>query len=223
MHTFAAHSGGASDLGMRWHTGCKIKGVGGASVSAPNSKDPFHNSLKEKIMKAMQKGFTLIELMIVIAIIGILAAIALPQYQDYTIRTRVSEGLTLAGAAKLAVAETFSSSDGTANIVAYTGTGAPAAGSFGYQFTPTNVVASIAIDQITMPTPNANDGAIHVTYAGQIATALGTTLNLVPGSGTVGATGVPSGPLVQGQPIVWGCNVGATTTVFKYVPANCRF
>ena len=53
-------------------------------------------------MKA-QKGFTLIELMIVIAIIGILAAIALPAYQDYTVRSRVSEALTLAGAAKITV------------------------------------------------------------------------------------------------------------------------
>ena len=58
-------------------------------------------------MKKLQKGFTLIELMIVVAIIGILAAIAIPAYQDYTIRAQVSEGMTLAAAAKAAVAETY--------------------------------------------------------------------------------------------------------------------
>jgi type IV pilus assembly protein PilA len=58
-------------------------------------------------MKKIQHGFTLIELMIVVAIIGILAAIAIPAYQDYTIRAQVSEGLTLAAAAKAAVAESF--------------------------------------------------------------------------------------------------------------------
>jgi type IV pilus assembly protein PilA len=58
-------------------------------------------------MTKLQKGFTLIELMIVVAIIGILAAIAIPAYQDYTIRAQVSEGMNLAAAAKAAVAETF--------------------------------------------------------------------------------------------------------------------
>jgi len=58
-------------------------------------------------MKKIQQGFTLIELMIVIAILGILMAIAIPAYQDYTVRAKVSEGLNVAGAAKLAVAETY--------------------------------------------------------------------------------------------------------------------
>jgi len=88
-----------------------------------------------------QKGFTLIELMIVIAIIGILAAIALPAYQDYTIRTKVSEALSVAASAKLAVAETAMSLDGIGGTWTVANTG--------YDFQPTRYVASVVITPST--------------------------------------------------------------------------
>ena len=99
------------------------------------------------MFKKLQQGFTLIELMIVVAIIGILAAIAIPAYQDYTVRAKVTEGLNIADSAKTAVAEGYQSNDipGVAT----------ASSNWAKSFAPTKYVATITI--------NAATGVITVT------------------------------------------------------------
>lgn len=144
-----------------------------------------------------QKGFTLIELMIVIAIIGILAAIAIPAYQDYTVRSKVSEGLNLAGAAKLAVAETFDSKGymPTADNVSY---GLPAA-------------VSITGNYVLSITAVASTGAVNILYkaSGVGKGADGATIQMLPDTTSSGA-------------MKWTCNGTGTTMPGKYLPANCR-
>jgi type IV pilus assembly protein PilA len=107
------------------------------------------------MLKTVQKGFTLIELMIVVAIIGILAAIAIPAYQDYTIRSQVTEGLAMAGATKAAIAESFAQT-GTwpaANVDAGIGAANTITGKY---------VASITV----------SNGLITIVYGGQANAAI---------------------------------------------------
>jgi type IV pilus assembly protein PilA len=111
-------------------------------------------------MKRVQQGFTLIELMIVVAIIGILAAVALPAYQDYTTRAKVSEVVLMAAPAKLAVSETSSSLGGLASVTA---------ANSGYAFPgATKYVSAVAITDttgvvtVTSTVPNAT-GSIVLT------------------------------------------------------------
>jgi type IV pilus assembly protein PilA len=142
-----------------------------------------------------QNGFTLIELMIVIAIIGILASVAIPTYRDYSIRAQVSEGLNVALSVKQAVAETYNSR-GNFPTLGNSSYGLPAAASING-----NYVSSISVAGLS--------GIITIEYR-QLATGKvdsGDTLVLAPVTSTPGAMN-------------WKCS--STTISRRFIPASCR-
>ena len=162
------------------------------------------------MIKSIQKGFTLIELMIVVAIIGILAAIAIPAYQDYLIRSQVSEGLTMAAAAKAGVAEFYANKGAwpSSNSAAGLGDASDIQGKY---------VRSIEI----------TNGGIEITYGNEanVKNLASETVSLVPGASDNGDVIWKCG--TADDPSGWGSDTASATTAStsiagKYLPSSCR-
>ena len=153
-------------------------------------------------MKRVQQGFTLIELMIVVAIIGILAAVALPAYQDYTAKAKVSEIILAASACRTAVSDVYQ-----------TGSTAPGAGNWGCENTSqtSKYVASIATDAAGKVTVTSS------TDAGLPAAAQGMTVTLAP----TDATGTELTAWAANT-VVGGFKCAPGTMPAKYLPGSCK-
>ena len=150
-------------------------------------------------MRKVQQGFTLIELMIVVAIIGILAAIAIPAYSDYTIRAQVSEGLNLSAAAKAAVTEFYQ--DRGTFPTGNTNAGLAAAASI-----EGNYVSSVAVQN--------GSGQILITYSNTNDQNANAAIN--------GAT-LQLSPITNAGSVDWNCNgINILGTNPQWLPAACR-
>jgi len=189
-------------------------------------------------MKTVQKGFTLIELMIVVAIIGILAAIALPAYQDYTIRSKITEGLLSGDSVKQAVAEAFQS-NGTAGVNTYA---AEVNANACTGCTANQYMQSKYVDGITFASATDGNGVVVITYGstgpqadpGLVAT-VGTTatIHLTP---SIKGTQLAALAVGDSGAMDWACTsstngtatsrtmpfLAGATLPAKYAPTECK-
>jgi type IV pilus assembly protein PilA len=184
-------------------------------------------------MKKLQKGFTLIELMIVVAIIGILAAVALPAYQDYTIRAKVTEGMVLASGLKPVVSDNAANGTAAASGGLFAGMETAAGGG-----TPCSAAGTCSLNGGAAATPitknvqsiigTTSNGLMTISYTPALVPSTANALQLWPSSnGAVLVAGTP-----PTDAIVWTCYAAGKTAVNgatngatlqqKYAPAECR-
>ena len=166
--------------------------------------------------QSKQTGFTLIELMIVVAIIGILAAVALPAYQSYTVRTKVAEGLVLSSNLKLAISETFQGKGpvdmACTDVASCMNIGTSPMGA-------TELAGNKNVQTITSSTT----GIIAIAMKSSVVPAGGETLYLDPVS--PGGTALDlSSAANSGTQLTWVCGTGPSTSTLqaKYRPGSCR-
>ena len=170
-------------------------------------------------MKKMQQGFTLIELMIVVAIIGILAAIAIPAYQDYTIRAQVSEGMNLAAAAKAAVAETFLNRGVAPATRTAAGMSANAVDTNGKYVTQVQVTTgTIIISYGNEANAVIGNAAGNLTLALQPYTTVDQSVTWVCGQANPANLSAGTVPMDVAAPTA----AGSTSVPVQYLPSACR-